>query len=496
LSGFDHIALPFAILGSLPGLSLLPFGALVTKGLKTSANFGDEAVRFMLNFSMDAANKVSTKDTWHFLDAIGQVTKDHADEIINALEAGDTTLADTLLHKYAGESKGWWDYRKLNDMLQDALPADAYNWLRTQIGLTEIGAGTVTNVAKQATLSPDCVLKLADAVKDTGVMDEATLGVYRSLKSLDTATPKYIDEVRNILKNSPEISAKLIARHKKILDDVAAGRLHMDKEWAKAILNHADLAPDDIVEMVKTADNLPSIVKKLVDGTHSQALGNFLDSTKKYWDYVNTQVGKTEADTWVRNNVKISKKALSMPDADVAKMADIPHAAQEAAAKADNIIDEAIANIPEVSKVDAEDIIFGAGMKSGNEIVDVTQTFADEIPSNWYTKARHIAGIIPNRIKTKWKSLKRYEKVLCIWFMVDNVAFIIYMIAKFLGLGPGDRGFSAWNLAKSVTDAKWLCKESCEDKRFSNLESDIAIFEVAINNLEVFLDKYEFSLKL
>jgi len=270
----------------------------------------------------------------------------------------------------------------------------------------------------------------------------------------------------------------------------------MDKEWAKAILNHADLAPDDIVEMVKTADNLPSIVKKLVDGTHSQALGNFLDSTKKYWDYVNTQVGKTEADTWVRNNVKISKKALSMPDADVAKMADIPHAAQEAAAKAGAIIEDAIANIPEVSKVDAEDIIFGAGMKSGNEIVDVTQAFADEIPSNWYTKARHIAGIIPNRIKTKWASLKRYEKVLCIWFMVDNVAFMVYMMAKFMGLGPGDRGFAAWNLAKSVTDAKWLCKESCEDKRFSNLENDIIIFEAAINNLEAFLDKYEFSLKL
>jgi len=210
LSIFDHIALPFAILGSLPGLSLLPFGAFVTKGLKTSAKFGDEAVRFMLNFSMDAANKVSTKDTWHFLDAIGQVTEDHATEIVNALTAGDTNLANTLLRKYAGESKGWWDYRKLNDMLQDALPAEAYNWLRTQIGLTEIGAGTVTNVAKQATLSPDCVLKLADAVKDTGVMDEATLGVYRSLKSLDTATPKYIDEVRNILKNSPEISAKLM----------------------------------------------------------------------------------------------------------------------------------------------------------------------------------------------------------------------------------------------------------------------------------------------
>jgi hypothetical protein len=87
LSGFDHIALPFAVLGSLPGLSLLPFGALVTKGLgavsKAGAKFGDTAVQFMLNFSMDATNKISSKDTWYFLDAIGQVTEDNAVKIVS-----------------------------------------------------------------------------------------------------------------------------------------------------------------------------------------------------------------------------------------------------------------------------------------------------------------------------------------------------------------------------------------------------------------------------
>jgi hypothetical protein len=213
LSGFDHIALPFAILGSLPGLSLLPFGALVTKGLgavsKTGAKFGDAAVQFMLSFTMDATNKISSKDTWYFLDAIGQVTEAHATEIVNALTAGDTTLANTLLRKYAGESKGWWDYHALNDMLQNALPTDAYNWLRTQIGLTEIGAGTVTNTAKQATLSADDIAKLADAAKDSGVMDEAVSAVYKSLVDMSGASATEIDELANIIKNSPEISALL-----------------------------------------------------------------------------------------------------------------------------------------------------------------------------------------------------------------------------------------------------------------------------------------------
>ena len=206
---FDKIAVPFAILGSLPGLSLLPFGAFVTKGLKTATKFGDDAVQMMLNFSMDASSMVSTKDTWYFLDAIGQVTKAHADEIINALETGDTTLADSLLRKYAGESKGWWDYHALNDMLRDALPADAYNWLRTQIGLTEIGAGTIINTAKKPTLSADDIAKLADAAKDSDVMDEVAKSVSASFSTVDNIVDpvekaQKLNDLKNIEETIPQ----------------------------------------------------------------------------------------------------------------------------------------------------------------------------------------------------------------------------------------------------------------------------------------------------
>jgi hypothetical protein len=180
--------------------------------------------------------------------------------------------------------------------------------------------------------------------------------------------------------------------------------------------------------------------------------------TNEHHELIKNQLGSTKANTWFKNNAEIARKALD--SADPAKMADIPKAAQDLAAKQGDIIDDAVAAIPEVTQVRAEDILFGLGRKSADEIVDTTQAFADDVPTNWFTKARQRAAIIPNRIKAKWAGLERYEKVLCIWFMVDNVAFIVYMIAKFLGLGPGDRGFAAWNLAKSVTDAKWLCKES------------------------------------
>jgi len=45
---------------------------------KTGAKFEDTAMRFMLDFSMEASSIVSEKETWYFLDAIRQVTEEHA----------------------------------------------------------------------------------------------------------------------------------------------------------------------------------------------------------------------------------------------------------------------------------------------------------------------------------------------------------------------------------------------------------------------------------
>ena len=535
LHAFDHIALPFAILGSLPGLSLLPFAAIVTKGLKTAAKFGDAAVKFMLEFSMDAADKVSTKDTWYFLDAIGQVTKAHADEIINALEAGDTTLADSLLRKYAGESKGWWDYHALNDMLEAALPTDAYNWLRTQIGLTEIGAAITTKIAKQTTLSADDIAKLADAAGDSEVLTEAAEMVSRTARRvvelaesgnneaawdaalglkmvcknepaiIKSMTPSQLDdlkkglleafdeaEVKRIIDDALGLGGELITKYYPKLVNFIDGTGDITTVDIKDILTLGKDAPEDILDLVFrfTADDKSVLIAKLTDGTYRQTVGNIFDTTSRYATFMK----ESQLNDLISKDCIIGLKAFDSTAP--AKMADIPHAAQDIAAKQGDTIDDAVAGIPEVSKVRAEDLIFGLGRKSADEIVDTAADFAADVPTNWYTKARQRASAIPKRIKSKWKSLERYEKVLVIWFMVDNVAFIVYMIAKFLGLGPGDRGFDAWNLAKSTTDAGWLCKTACEDKRYSDLEDNIEILETAIIDLEDFLDKYEFSLKL
>lgn len=496
LTGFDHIALPFSVLGSLPVLSFLPFGALITKGLgalsKTGVKFSDEAAQFMLNFSAQVRDDViSSKDTWHFLDAIGQVTEEHATEIINALTDGDLTRADSLLRQYMGESKGWWNYHTLNDMLRDALPADVYAWMRKQTGLPEIGSGTFINTAKKTTLSEDDIAKISSAAADSSVMDEATSAVYNSLENMGTASATKIDELRNVLKNSPDIAVSLGDKYNSILARVVDGGEIHSGEMA-AMVNHAIVAPDDIAKLFKFSVD-PEIIPILADGTSNQAFGNFIDVIQKHHNAVDG-LGEVNVNKWVQNNAEITKKA--MDSADPAKMSDIPHAGQEIADKQGEFVADYCGGHTEPCYTDLSDILYDSGKSVANEIGEVTQVFPDEVPSNWYTKARGIANRIPSKIVKKWKGLKRHEKVLVIWFMVDNMAFMVYMLAKFLGLGPGDRGFDAWNLGKSVTDASWLCKSSCEDKRYDDLESDIEILETAIANLEDYLNDHETALKL
>lgn len=418
LSGFDHIALPFAVLGSLPGLSLLPFGALVTKGLgavsKAGAKFGDEAVQFMLNFSMDSAGMISSKDTWYFLDAIGQVTEDHATEIVNALTAGDTTLANTLLRRYAGESKGWWDYHTLNDMLRDALPADAYNWLRTQIGLTEIGAGTVTNTAKQATLSADDLAKLADAAKDSGVMDEAVSAVYKSLVDMSGASATKVEELANILKNSPEISAKI--------------------------------------------------------GAKNTPMKHFVDLTEKHHDLIKNQLGQTKANSWFKNNAEIARKALG--SADPAKMADIPHAAQEYAAS-------------------YVDVATDMGGNIADDIVKATDDLVAQPTSNWRTTAKQTVKNTSNKFWNYFNSLSDVGQERVVHGMVAGTLVFSAVVLYKIYTDAGPQSLNHNLFTSKMESLYWPCFHACEDERADDLDATIKLYESVINECAESLYDYK-----
>ena len=479
LGAFDHIALPFAVLGSLPVLSMLPFGVIISKGLniftKTGIKLSDDAIQFTLDFSMDAANKISTKDTWYFLDAMGQVTEQHAADILAEMVSGNLDEAGILLRTYAGESKGWWNYHTLDDLLRDAMPEGAYNWLRTQIGLPAIGAGTVTNTAKQATLSADDIAKLADAALDTGVMDEATSAMYNSIKNLDAASVTKIDELKNVLRNSPELSAKLIAKHKSILDNVAAGGSITGDEML-TMLNHADIDPANIAGLVKSLDNPALVVKNLSDGTGAQALGNFIDATKKWYDTIVTQIDVTKADSWVKNNAVFARKALD--SAEPAKMADIPHAAQEIASNQGKLVDDMCGGHVEPCFTETSDLIFGGGKTAADEVIAATDEFVDEATGNWFTKGKAYSKARYAKANVWYDGLSKENKERVAHAMVvAGMFFVVTVIYAIYKLTDADDVSPAYELkANIMEESYWVCEHASTAGSFDGLVVALVIF--------------------
>lgn len=436
LTAFDHIALPFAVLGSLPVLNLLPFGALITNGLgataKSGAKFGDEAIHFMLNFSMDAANKISTKDTWYFLETMGQITEAHATEIVNALTAGDTTLANTLLRKYAGESKGWWDYHKLNDLLRDALPPDVYGWLREQSGLPEIGAGTVINTAKQTTLSADDVAKLADAAKDSGVMDDVTAAVYKSLIDMPTASATKVEELANILKNSDEIATRV------------------------------------------GAENVP--------------MERFVDSTRMYHGMIKNLLGQTQANSWFKSNSKIATKAID--SAEPAKMADIPHSAQNVAGNQGTLVEDYCGGHVEPCFSSTSGTLFGSGKTAADEVVAATDEFVGEATSNWFTKGKAYTKTRYdkswdwyNSLSEKGKERVVHSMVAASMFFAATLIYTIYQLTDADDVSPS----YVLKTAK-MEESYWVCNNAATAGLYDELAAALVIFRADVTVAEKWLE--------
>ena len=488
---FDKIAVPFAILGSMPGLSLLPFGAFVTKGLKTADMFSDAAVKFMLNFSMDVSGKISTKDTWYFLDAIRQVTKTHADEIVKALTDGDTTLADSLLRQYAGESKGWWDYRTLDGLLKDALPTDAYNWLRTQIGLPEIGSGTIINTAKQVPpLAADDVAKLANAALDPVVMDDVTALVYDSLKTLDnidipSLKIEKLNKLKNILKNSPEISAKLIEKHLSILDHVMYTGGDITREEISAIFVHGVADPEtiavDIIHALSTSEYiddaghgggtcLNELIRRFDDGTYRQTLA---DTFSIVDDYI-AELGSSAKKSWIADYCMIGRESLKASNP--AATSGVVKTAQEYTTSYKNVAAY-------------------MGVSIVYDIIDNTESFAETAVTDRIETGKQIVANTSDKFWNYYDSLSDAGKENIVHEMVGST--IVFSVTPFNTL-YNDAGPETLNqnLFTSKMDTwYWPCSHACENSDASTLGDAIKVYEKVINECAESLSDNETSLK-
>lgn len=475
LSGFDHIALPFAILGSLPGLSLLPFGAVVTKGLKVVSNAGDafskDVMGFMASFSMDATNKICGQSLWTFEEAFRRLNGVHAREVADYLASGNIDDAETLLRRFAGECDEWWAQAGLSKLLEQKLPTDVYKWVRDTIGFSDTGAQIVTNVAKQAPpLSADDVAKLADAAKDSGVMDEAAAAVYKSLSDsgLVGGSTKVL-ELTNILKNNPAIGKQLIVHHQTIIHDALSGKL-LTKDDIRAIAHHGEFAPNDIIDMVMsyTPVQRETIINFFDVDDYQVALSNLFYKMDDAYEMVLKAKGKIATESWVRGLSNTTRSALSATFAEAA----VPKAAHQYAAS-------------------YGDAVKTVGGNVADDIVAATDGFVAKPTSEWKTQGKKTTKATSNKYWNWFNNLSDANQENAVHGMVAAALVFATVVLYKIYTDAGPQSLNHGLFSSKMDSLYWPCYHSCEDGRADDLDAAIKLYESVINECAESLYEYK-----
>lgn len=286
LTWFDHIALPFALLGTIA--PTMPAGKFVSDGLKGMWKGGEILSSAASNWMKTVhitppSGKIISDEPWTFMSSIVRISSEHLDEVMELVHNGNYAAAKTKIEAYLVSDLGgvpYRDFRSFNSALRNCLPLEQWEALMGTIYGFAPQADSIIKTASKSRLTADDIKDIAHAAGEPGVMDEVVLAVYTSLTDIGGASAKKLEELANILKNSPEISAKIGAK------------------------------------------NVP--------------MNRFVDSVEKYHDMIKNQLGQIKANAWFKNTAEIAIKALDSTDP--AKMADIPHAVQDYAASFDDAI--------------------------------------------------------------------------------------------------------------------------------------------------------------
>jgi len=305
LTWFDHIALPFAIIGTLA--PELPFGRFVSDGLKGGwrggGHFSRAAFDWMKSVAISAPEgKIATDGPWTFMQSIVRISGEHIDEVMERIRVGDFGEAAERLEEYLASDLGNIPYEvgtDFSDAMKTRLPDARWKSLMDTIHGFAPQADSIIKTASKPSLSPSEVANIADAAGRSDIMDAATSAVYESLMDIGTAHSAEVAELANIIRNSPEIAARV------------------------------------------GAENAP--------------MQHLVDLTAEQYDLVNTQIGSAKANQWFKNNSKITKSALD--SADPEGMADIPYASQTHAASYEDVAADMGGNIADDIVKAADDIV-------------------------------------------------------------------------------------------------------------------------------------------
>lgn len=347
LGFFDHLAFLFAVIGSLPILNLFPFGAFISKGIKSASKFefGDAAMGWMRTIEVPQIDPLYPK-IWYesgvvdFFNGIVQLTGAHADEVLGKLSAGDISSAESLYKHYFKTDWGKTTLANYKDMFQklrDGMPDDdAFLWTLEECGLSKSTLAAVLGTLQKLTPTTTELSDAAEVMDDAGVLGKAADSVYITLKTLRDASEDLYGYVKNVLKNSPTVATHVVAKHKAILNAVIDGSGDIKKDEVLSILNHCEVAPDDIHNLLGSIQ-VTKLIPKLADGDYKQVLGNFIEMTDSQYDNV-AQLGKTKVDEWMINNAKISNTAIESTEP--MRMSDIVCDAQKTTADTGKEIDD------------------------------------------------------------------------------------------------------------------------------------------------------------
>ncbi|MCK4518458.1 PEGA domain-containing protein, partial [Candidatus Babeliales bacterium] len=241
-------------------------------------------------------------------------------------------------------------------------------------------------------------------------------------------------------------------------------------------LNHADIDPANIAGLVKSLDNPALVVKNLSDGTGAQALGNFIDATKKWYDTIVTQIDVTKADSWVKNNAVFARKALD--SAEPAKMADIPHAAQEIASNQGKLVDDMCGGHVEPCFTETSDLIFGGGKTAADEVIAATDEFVDEATGNWFTKGKAYSKARYAKANVWYDGLSKENKERVAHAMVvAGMFFVVTVIYAIYKLTDADDVSPAYELkANIMEESYWVCEHASTAGSFDGLVVALVIF--------------------
>ena len=499
LTWFDHIALPFALMGTLA--PQLPFGRFVSDGLKglwkSGKFFSKDAFNWMETVVINVpVDKIASEGPWTFMQSIVRISGDHLDEVMELVHGGQYATAKTRLEQYLASDMGNTPYRvftDFNDALRNYLPVARWEVLMDTIHGFAPQADSIIKTAGKASPTADDLADIAHAAGQSSVMDEATEAVYNSLRdsSLHSGTKKGM-ELTNILKNSPEIGKQLIKEHKVVINNALAGA-QLTKDNIRALTRHGEFAPNDIIDMVMsyTPAERERIINTFRVDSYQVALSNLFYKMDDAYELVLKAKGKINTEAWVRGVCVTSRETLST----TFKEAAISKTVHQVASNQGKLVEDYCGGHVEPCFSSTSDAIFGVGKTVADDIVDVTLDLAGEATGNWNTKAKAYVKS-KNNISWNWfNNLSDANQELAVHGMVAASLFFAVVVIYKIYSDAGPQTLNHKIFVQNLERYYWPCNNACDDGNATALADAIQLYEAEISDCEASLEEHQPALE-